>query len=416
MPNTTLMVASSDEHFREMVRDNLLNIPNAKVVAEYQEVAANLYIRVLQDLERNPGAGLIVDLSGDPEGAIKAVEKVKQAAPDLFVIVSNFHADGETVIACMRAGANEFLLQPIKRTEFRDAMARLERAPKHAVAGESKLGKLYTFIGTKGGVGTTTLAVNFAAVLAQRKLSTVLIDLDWIGNDVAMQVGAAPQYTLMEVAENLDRMDQALFEGFVTRDPLGFFLVGPPDALEHHGHFSDHMFREFATFLVEKYDAIVIDGGRAVSNEVVMAAAQVSAAVFLVIDQEFPSIRNAQRYITFLMRMGFNQDQIKVVVNRYTKKVTATMATLEQIQQTLNQPVFYGIPPSPAVLASINKARPFVANREQAPRTGPLFRAFVDKATGGKRRRQPSERQERRLRRRGMRLRTMARSSGGSLE
>jgi pilus assembly protein CpaE len=384
MPNTALMVASSDEHFREMVRDSLLNVPNAKVVAEYREVAANLYIRVLQDLERNPSAGLIVDLSGDPEGAIKALEKVKQAAPDLFVIVSNFHAEGEMVISCMRAGANEFLLQPIKRTEFRDAIARLERAPKHAVAGESKLGKLYTFIGTKGGVGTTTLAVNFASVLAQRKLSTVMIDLDWIGNDVAMQLGASPQYTLMEVAENLDRMDQALFEGFVTRDPLGFFVVGPPDALEQHGHFSDHMIRDFATFLVDKYDAIAIDGGRAVSNEVVLAAAQVSAAVFLVIDQEFPSIRNAQRYITFLMRMGFNQDQIKVVVNRYTKKVTATMANLEQIQQTLNQPVFYGIPASPAVIGSINKARPFVANREQAGELDRIFRAFVDKATGRK--------------------------------
>ena len=211
-----------------------------------------------------------------------------------------------------------------------------------------------------------------------------MIDLDWIGNDVAMQLGASPQYTLMEVAENLDRMDQALFEGFVTRDPLGFFVVGPPDALEQHGHFSDHMIREFATFLVDKYDAIVIDGGRAVSNEVVLAAAQVSAAVFLVIDQEFPSIRNAQRYITFLMRMGFNQDQIKVVVNRYTKRVTATMANLEQIQQTLNQPVFYGIPGSPAVIASINKARPFVTNREQAGELDRIFRAFVDKATGRK--------------------------------
>jgi pilus assembly protein CpaE len=378
------MVASSDEHFREMVRDNLLNVPNAKVAAEYQEIAANLYIRVLQDLERNPSAGLIVDISGDPDGAIKAIEKVKQAAPDLFVIASHFHADGETVIACMRAGANEFLLQPIKRTDFRDAISRLERAPRHAVAGESKLGRLYTFIGTKGGVGATTLAVNFAAVLAERRLSTVLIDLDWTGNDAAMQIGASPQYTLMEVAENLERMDQALFEGFVTRDPLGFFLVGPPDALEQHGHFSDHMFREFATFLVEKYDAIVIDGGRAVSDEVVLAAAQISASVFLVVDQEFPSIRNAQRYIAFLMRMGFNQDQIKIVVNRYSKKVGPNMAALEQIQSTLNQPVFYGIPASPAVIASINKARPFVANREQAPDLDRIFRAFVNKATGGK--------------------------------
>ena len=106
MPNTTLMVASSDEHFREMVRDSIINLPETKIVSEYSEVAANLYIRVLQDLERNPHAGLIVDISGDPEGSIKAVEKVKQAAPDLFVIVSNFVADGDTVIRCMRAGRN----------------------------------------------------------------------------------------------------------------------------------------------------------------------------------------------------------------------------------------------------------------------------------------------------------------------
>ena len=384
MPSPTLLVASSDEHFREMVRDALLNIPTAKVAAEYQEVSANLYIRVLQDLERNPGAGLVVDLSGDPDTAIKAMERVKQAAPDLFVIASNFHADAETVISCMRAGANEFLLQPIKRTEFRDAMGRLERAPRTSAPGESKLGRIYTFIGTKGGAGTTTMAVNFAAVLAQRKIPTVLIDLDWTANDCAMQAGASPQYTLMEVAENLERMDQALFEGFVTRDPLGFFLVGPPDSLEQHGHFSEHMFREFATFLVEKYEAVVIDGGRAVSNEVVMAASQISASVFLVIDQEFPAVRNAQRYITFLMRMGYSQDQIRVVVNRYTKKVNSSMASLEQIQQTLNQPVFYGIPNSPAVLASINRARPFVANREQAGDLDRIFRLFVDKATGRK--------------------------------
>jgi pilus assembly protein CpaE len=379
------MVASSDEHFREMVRDSIINMPEVKIVAEYQEVAANLYIRVLQDLERHPHGGLIVDISADPELCIKAVEKVKQAAPGLFVMVSSFQADGDTVIQCMRAGANEFLLQPVKRTEFRDAMGRLEHAPRTGVAGhQSKLGKIYTFIGTKGGVGTTTLATNFAAVLAQRKVPAVAIDLDWVGNDMSMQLGATPQYTLLEVAENMERMDQALFEGFVTRDPLGFFVVGPPDTLEHHGHFSEHVLREFMTFLVEKYEAVVVDGGRSVSNELVLAAAQVSAGVFLVIDQEYPSIRNAQRYITYLMRMGFTQDQIKVVVNRYSKKVTSNLASLEQIQQTLNQSVFYGIPHSPAVIAAINKGRPFVANREQAGELDRIFRSFVDKATGRK--------------------------------
>ncbi len=380
----SLLLASNDESFREMIREQLLNIPEARVVGEFPEVNQNLYIRVLQEVERHPEVALVLDLAGDPDSSLRALQKVKQAIPDLYVIASSYTADGEHVIMTVRAGANDFLVQPVKRLDFRDAMDRLERTPRRVSAGASRLGKVYTFLGTKGGVGTTTLAVNFAGVLAQRKQQTVLIDLDWTGNDCAMQVGAQPQYTLQEVGENLDRMDQALFEGFVTRDPLGFYLVGPPDSLENAGYFSESMFREFTTFLVEKYGSIVVDAGRLINTELVLGALQVSNQIFVVTTQEYPTIRNAQRYLSFLMRMGFNQDQIKVVVNEYSKKAGPGLASLDQIRQTLNQPVFYGIPQSPAVLSSINKARPFVANREEAGELDRAFRAFVDKATGRK--------------------------------
>src|SRR5260370_1000291 len=362
----SLLIASSDDHFREMVRENLLNVPNAKVISEYPEVTANLYIRVLQDLERNPDAALMIDLAGDMDGNLKALERLKQAAPDLYVIASNFSAEGELVIAALRSGSNDFLVQPLKRMEFRDAIARLEKAPRRAAVASSRLGKIYSFLGTKGGVGTTTLAVNFAGVLAQRKQQTVLLDLDWTGNDAAMQVSAAPQYTLQEVGENLDRMDQALFEGFVTRDPLGFFLVGPPDSLDSRAHFNEPMFREFANFLVEKYESIVLDCGRYLIDEVVLGSLQTSSTVFIVITQDFPAIRNSQRYIAALIRMGFNQDPLKVVVNHYTKRHGPNTASLQQIQQTWNQPVFYAIPNSPAVVAAINHPRPCIADRHAA--------------------------------------------------
>ena len=376
-----LMVASPDEQFREMVRDNLLNIPNGKVAAEYQEVSSNLYVRVLQDIERHPNAAVFVDLAGDVEQGLKALERLKQAAPDLYIIASHYHADGETVIHAMRMGANDFLTQPLKRAEFREAIGRFERAPKRLVASESKLGKVYTFLGTRGGIGTTTLAVNFAGILAQRKQSVVAVDLDWTANDVAMQVGATPQYTLAEVGENLSRMDQALFESFVARDPLGFFLIGPSDTLEQRGYFNEPMFREFATFLIEKYDSTVIDAGKNINDEVVASACQISTMIFLVVTQEFASIRNAQRYMAMLMRSGFTQEQIRVVVNRYRKNAGPNLAGLDQIKQTLNQPVFYGIPDSPAFLASINKGRPLVGERESAPEIDKSLRAFVDKAT-----------------------------------
>ena len=379
-----LLLASADEKFRELVRDNLLNQPNTRLVAEYTEVAPNLYIRVLQDMDRNPEAALILDMSASPDEGHKILEKIRQAAPDLYIIAADYTADGEAVIAAVRAGANDYLVLPMRRTDFRDAIARLEKAPRRASAGSTRLGKVFTFLGAKGGVGTTALAVNFASVLAQRKSQTVLLDVDAIANDVCMQLGANPQYTLMEMSENLSRMDQALFEGFVTRDPLGFFVVGPPDSLEQRGYFTDSMFRDFAAFLVEKYESVVVDAGRAISDDTVLGALQASSTIFLVLTQEFPAIRNAQRYLAYLMRMGFNQDQIKVVVNHYQKRSSPHFATVEQVQQTLNQPVFYGVPHTPAMAASINKARPLVTDRQTAPDFDKAFRSFVDKATGAK--------------------------------
>jgi pilus assembly protein CpaE len=335
----------------------------------------------MQDLDRHPNSAVIVDLATDTEQGLKSLERLKQAVPDLYVIASHYHADGETVIQALRSGANDFILQPIRRTDFREAVGRFERAPKRIASTESKLGKVYTFLGTKGGVGTTTLAVNFAAVLAQRKQSVVVVDLDWTANDVAMQTGGSPQCTLAEVAENLSRMDQALFESLAHRDPLGFYNVGPDDTVEHRGYFTGPMFRDFSTFLIEKYDATVVDAGKDLGDEVVAGACQISTTVFLVLTQEFPAIRNTQRYIGALVRSGFTQDQIKVVVNRYTKKPNSQLATLEQIKSTLNQPVFYGIPESAAFLAAINKGRPLVADRQSAPEADKAFRAFVDKAT-----------------------------------
>jgi len=378
----SILVASNDEHFRETIRENLAAIPNSRLAAEYPEVVPNLYIRVLQDLERHPDAGLVLDLASDPESAIRILEKVKQAAPHLYVIASNYQADGDAVISAVRAGANDFLIQPIRRLDLREAIGRFDKAPKHVGPVVSRLGKVYAFVGVKGGMGTTTMAVNFAGVLAQRKQNTVLLDVDWTANDAAMHLGVAPQYTLLEVGENLERLDQQLFEGFVTRDPLGFFLVGPPDSLEQPGYFTEQMFREFATFLVEKYDSVVVDLGTNITSELATGALQVASQVFLVMTQEFPAIRNTQRYLAYLLRLGFSQDQVKILVNQYQKKPSAQYATLEQIQSTLNMKVFYGIPSSPAVLASINKSRPFVANREAAGDLDRVFRLFVDKATG----------------------------------
>jgi pilus assembly protein CpaE len=381
----SILVASTDEHFREVVREHLLNQPNARLVGEYPEVSSNLYIRVLQDLDRHPEAALFVDLASDPELCLKALEKVKQAAPDLYVVAANYAAEPDAVIHALRSGANDFLTLPLRRSDLREAFTRLERTPRRAVTGGSRLGRVYTFLGAKGGAGATTLACNFAGVLAQRKQNCVLLDLDWSANDVAMQLGMpSTQHSIYDLADSISRLDQALFESLAARDPLGFLFLGPPDALVSSAYFGGPALRELSTFLVEKYESVVIDAGRDISSEMIQTALQVSSTIFLVLTQDYPAIRNAQRYLSFLVQLGFTADQIKLVVNFYNKKPGPHHASLEQVQQTLNQPVFYGIPHSPAVLAAINKGRPFVADRQAAGELDRIYRAFVDKATGRK--------------------------------
>ena len=120
------------------------------------------------------------------------------------------------------------------------------------------------------------------------------------------------------------------------------------------------------------------------NDEVVVAALQISAAVFVVLTQELASIRNAQRYLSFLMRLGVTADQIKLVVNRYNKKSNSVLATREQIQQTLNQPVFFGVPESlGAALGALNKGRPVAADPgAKSSELDQALRAFVKKVTG----------------------------------
>ncbi|MBM3723949.1 MAG: MinD/ParA family protein [Acidobacteria bacterium] len=378
-----LLVASTDAHFREVVRENLVNIPGSRVIAEYPDVAENLYIRVLQGLDRYPDAALVIDLAGNPAGALSALDRVRDAAPDLYVVASSFDAGRETVLAALRAGAQDFLMQPVKRFDFRDVMGRLERAPRRSSSGKSQLGKVYTFLGSKGGVGTTTLAVNFAGVLAQQGRRTVLVDLDWAANGVARYLNAAPGHTLVEAGEQMENMSLEVFEGLAARDALGFHFIGPPE-LGRHGYFTEPLMRDLVTFLVEKYDAVVIDAGRHINKEVVMAGLESSSGVFLVLNQDFGALRNAQRFLSHLMHLGFSQDQIHVLINEYQKTPQPGAVPPEHVRATLNQPVFYGIPRAGAIRRSSRTNRPFVEDRQGAGAIDGVFRAFVDKATGAR--------------------------------
>src|SRR5436309_2310990 len=211
-----LIIASSEPRFHDFVREQVAETPNAEITGEHEDVGPNLSVRILQDLHLNPQSAVLLDISSDHEQGLRTLEQLRQAASSLYVIVSDFRSSEDFLLRCMRLGGADFLQQPLKRAEFSESMTRLEQHLQRIHRQGRQLGRMYTFAGVKGGVGTTTVAVNFAALCARQNKSTVLVDLDMDSGDAACYLGLRHQYSLADVVDNLDQLDQAMLEGIMA--------------------------------------------------------------------------------------------------------------------------------------------------------------------------------------------------------
>jgi pilus assembly protein CpaE len=202
------------------------------------------------------------------------------------------------------------------------------------------------------------------------------MDLDTDSGDAACYLGLRHQYSLADVVENLDQLDQAMLEGVMVRDALGFYLLSVPEEMERSRGITDQHLLEIGTFLIQHYDAIVVDGSRSL-DPLLLSCMELSDTIFVMLTQEFPAVRNAQHYLGALSRVGYGQDAIKLIVNRYEKRGPMRV-TMDQLQQTLAAAPFWGFPNRyEEAMKSIHEARPVVMRGDAD--LGRSYRDFAKK-------------------------------------
>ena len=109
------------------------------------------------------------------------------------------------MLEAMRAGVNECIVEPLSVSELQAALKRLVGSLTTHDRGE-----VFAFVGAKGGVGATTIAVNVATALAKRKPgSTLLIDLNVACGDAAVFLGSEPRFSVLDALDNVKRLDAA---------------------------------------------------------------------------------------------------------------------------------------------------------------------------------------------------------------
>jgi pilus assembly protein CpaE len=290
--------------------------------------------------DRAGGADLvIVDGRHDLGSAIAAVERCRSASPAASIFLVATDASSELILQSMRAGANVFRTWPLADQPFHDAVARAS-ARKGASGGAAALASIVVFIGAKGGVGTTTLAVNCGVELAGQKKSTVIVDLKHGLGDVALFLGVRSRYSVLDAIENAERLDREFISGLVAKHVSGLELLPGSDQFDRPSASDGDVIENILRLLSARYEYMVVDAGSQITAAS-LAALYVSEMIGVVINPDVPSIRNGQRLIERIGSLGSCGERVRVLLNRAAAPYPIPLA---QIEDALGQKVHLTFP------------------------------------------------------------------------
>ncbi|MFA5909998.1 MAG: hypothetical protein WC815_14555 [Vicinamibacterales bacterium] len=190
---------------------------------------------------------------------------------------------------------------------------------------------IVSYLGTKGGTGTTTLAVNGAADI--RRLSrkpTVIVDLKTGPGDVALFLGLRPRHTVLNAIDHLSWLDPGAISKFVIHHECGLHVLAAGDEFGRPASRDVDGVEQMLRCLNALYDFVIVDVGSTLSTCGAMAL-QLSETVMLVANPDVPCLRNLQRLIDAVKLTGVGGDRLKIVLNRASEFGVLSTGQIERV-------------------------------------------------------------------------------------
>ena len=230
----------------------------------------------------------------------------------------------------IRLGAKECFTFPIQAEDFQQAVKRIE-ARTEVGKGLAKPTQVISFLGCKGGVGTTFLAANLARLLAQeRRGKVLLVDLDLGFGQLNYLFDVHPEHTLAEVIENIDRLDNNYLQSILYSIGDNCYLLPAPALLEEAEAINGGHLEKILGYLKENlgFRWILIDCCHQL-DEITMKALEFSESLMLVTAQSIPAISNAKKMLDILAVLGLRDLEVEVWVNYWDRQHELTAADVE---------------------------------------------------------------------------------------
>jgi pilus assembly protein CpaE len=339
-----------------------LQIRNRKMRGDFETVLSSFRELSLEEFVSGKSYDLLIlEIGEELERDFELIHSIQNSGlvQDFFLTSSNLQP--ELLIRALRSGAGEFIPQPMKREEVEAAVRKyLDRKKSNGgVHGKSdKRGKVIHVIGSKGGVGTTTIAVNLAASLMKSSppsVSVVLMDMNSLFGEIPVFLNIQPEFNWSEVARNISRLDSHYLMSILSKHKDGMYILPSPTGLDGIGVSSPGFIENILGFMRQVFDFIVIDGGQSL-DEVSLKILEMSDSLFLIAILSLPCLTNVKRLLRTFEKLGYpRNEQIRIIINRYHKK---SLISLKDAEAALNQKIYSLIDNDyPTTMSAINQGK-----------------------------------------------------------
>lgn len=322
---------------------------------------------------------ILMDINMPDIDGITATETIRSEVPNSQIVILTVQADPNYMRRAMLAGARDFLTKPPSVDEMIGAIRRAgelaheERSRTKTAfvvkpgngsmpAGPQKAGKVISVYSPKGGVGSTTLAVNLSVALHREESPVVLVDGNMEFGDVTVFLNQQAKNSIVDLAPRADELDPEVIEEVtMLHQESGIKVLAAPSRPEFAESVSGNQFARVLDFLRHFFSYIVVDCSSSLTD-VTLATIDSSDLIILLTTQEIPAIKDARLFLDLLQPLKISRDRVLFVMNKYDKRIGIKP---EKVSENFKQEVKVVIPfEEKVVLPSINRGIPFMTGEK----------------------------------------------------
>lgn len=340
-----IAIVDPSDYTRDPLRSLLLGVDFVWLEAECSryEFFPDVISQSVPDL-------VIVVMDSDRQRALNLVAQLAVAYPAMPILTIS--SDHQALLQSLQRGAKYFLTQPVALEEMLSTLrrAQTENGLAGVTAGGGSSGAATTcqviaVMGSRGGVGCTSVAVNLACTLAMEPgNSVVFMDLDMALGDADISLDLMPDHTLADLAMNIERLDMNFLKRSMMRhESTGLYMLAHPIQISDVGVIHEDHLARIINLLKVSHTHLILDLSKALVPTD-LAALRLADHVLLLAQLELGSLRNVVRILMTLGQENDLSEKVRIVMNRVGSDHIEGDISLKKAEETIGKPIFWQIP------------------------------------------------------------------------